>query len=72
MKIRLVFALALFAAVDLAAQTPTHRSGFSIEGSAGLSYSSTSQRCEFNGIVSNFRQHSLSTFRSALSITFYF
>ena len=44
----------------------------SIEGSAGLSYSSTSQRCEFNGIVSNFSQHSLSTFRSALSITFYF
>ena len=37
----------------------------SIEGSAGLSYMSVSQRCEFNGIVSNFNQHSLSTFRSA-------
>jgi len=44
----------------------------SIEGSAGLSYSSVSQRCEFDGIVTNYSQHSLSTFRSALSITFYF
>ena len=44
----------------------------SIEGSAGLSYSAFSQRCEIGGVVSNFHQHSLSTFRSALSVTFYF
>ena len=44
----------------------------SIEGTAGLTYSSLSQRCEVNGVTSNFSQHSLSTFRSALSITFYF
>jgi hypothetical protein len=44
----------------------------SIEGNAGLTYSSISQRCEFNGITTNFNQHSLSTFRSALSLTFYF
>ena len=44
----------------------------SIEGSAGLSYSSFSQRCEVNGVVTRFHQNSLSTFRSALSLTFYF
>ena len=44
----------------------------SIEGTAGLSYSSFSQRCTVNGIGTNFSQHSLSTFRSALSLTFYF
>jgi hypothetical protein len=44
----------------------------SIEGTAGLSYSSFSQRCTVNGISTNFSQHSLSTFRSALSLTFYF
>lgn len=44
----------------------------SIEGSAGLSYSQFDQRCTVDGIPNNFSQHSLSTFRSALSITFYF
>jgi hypothetical protein len=44
----------------------------SIEGSAGLSYSSFSQRCEFGGVVTHNHQNSLSTFRSALSLTFYF
>jgi len=44
----------------------------SIEGSAGLSYSEFNQRCSAGGITNEFRQHSLSTFRSALSITFYF
>src|SRR5437773_10007924 len=44
----------------------------SIEGSAGLSYSAFSQRCTIDGITTNFHQHPLSTFRSALSVTFYF
>ena len=44
----------------------------SIEGSAGLSYWSFSQRCEVNGVVTRVHQNSLSTFRSALSLTFYF
>ena len=44
----------------------------SIEGSAGLSYSSFSQRCEVNGVATRFHQNSFSTFRSALSLTFYF
>jgi hypothetical protein len=44
----------------------------SIEGSAGLSYSQFEQRCNFNGFPTSFSQHSLSTFRSALSVTFYF
>ena len=44
----------------------------SIEGSAGLSYSEFEQRCTVGGITNTFRQRSLTTFRSALSITFYF
>jgi hypothetical protein len=44
----------------------------SIEGSAGLDYSSFSQRCNFDGVVTRSHQNSLSTFRSALSLTFYF
>jgi hypothetical protein len=44
----------------------------SIEGSAGLSYSAFSERCTIDGITTNFRQHSFSTFRTALSVTFYF
>jgi hypothetical protein len=44
----------------------------SIEGSAGLNFSSFSQRCNFDGVVTRVHQNSLSTFRSALSLTFYF
>lgn len=44
----------------------------SIEGSAGLSYAQFDQRCNAGGISSTFRQDSFTTFRSALSITFYF
>ena len=44
----------------------------SIEGSAGLSYSSFTQRCEFDGVVTRTHQKTVSTFRSALSLTFYF
>ena len=45
----------------------------SIEGSAGLGYSKTTQRCEgFNGIEYRYEYDSLSTFRTALSVTFYF
>ena len=44
----------------------------SIEGSAGLSYSQFEQQCTLAGTTNTFSQHSLSTFRSALSITFYF
>jgi hypothetical protein len=44
----------------------------SIEGSAGVNYASFSQRCEVNGVSTHFHQNALSTFRSALSLTFYF
>jgi hypothetical protein len=44
----------------------------SIEGSAGLTYSSGAQRCSFNGIDYRFEHDHLSTFRTALSVTFYF
>jgi len=44
----------------------------SIEGSAGLNYSSSSQRCNSGGIEYRLDSHSFSTFRTALSITFYF
>jgi hypothetical protein len=44
----------------------------SIEGSAGLAYSRFSQRCESGGIEFELDRDALSTFRTALSITFYF
>jgi Autotransporter beta-domain len=45
----------------------------SIEGSAGLSYSNVNQRCSpAPGFDYEFDQDSFSTFRTALSITFYF
>ena len=44
----------------------------SIEGSAGLTYIEYTQRCTSGGIEYRFHQDALSTFRSALSITFYF
>lgn len=45
----------------------------SIEGSAGLSYSELQQRCTaFDGTVFRLDTDSLSTFRTALSVTFYF
>lgn len=46
----------------------------SIEGSAGLTYTESTQRCTsaFDGIEYRYHQDALSTFRSALSITFYF
>ena len=45
----------------------------SIEGSAGLQYSDYNQRCTANdGTGFRIDQHSLSTFRTALSVTFYF
>jgi hypothetical protein len=44
----------------------------SIEGSTGLTYTSHSQRCTNNGVEYRYEQDSLSTFRTALSITFYF
>lgn len=45
----------------------------SIEGSAGLGYSETSQSCGvFGGQEYRFEYDSLNTFRTALSVTFYF
>jgi hypothetical protein len=44
----------------------------SIEGTAGLAYSSATQDCTFGGIDYRFENDALSTFRTALSITFYF
>lgn len=44
----------------------------SIEGTAGLSYASSKQQCSFNGIDYRFENDALSTFRTALSVTFYF
>lgn len=44
----------------------------SIEGTAGLSYASSTQKCTFNGVDYRFDSDALSTFRTALSVTFYF
>jgi len=45
----------------------------SIEGSAGLAYSEMQQRCvAMDGTEFRFNSDSLSTFRTALSVTFYF
>jgi hypothetical protein len=44
----------------------------SIEGSAGLAYTSASQRCVADGVEYKYDNHTWSTFRTALSITFYF
>src|SRR2546423_4391399 len=48
----------------------------SIEGSAGVSYSQVSENCSVPGsagtIDYRFDSHSFSTFRSAISLTFYF
>jgi hypothetical protein len=46
----------------------------SIEGSAGLAYTEITQRCTsvFDGVEYRYHQDALSTFRTALSITFYF
>jgi hypothetical protein len=44
----------------------------SIEGTTGLSYSSINTRCEDNGVITRIHQRTLTTFRSSLSLTFYF
>ena len=44
----------------------------SIEGTAGLSYASSRQQCNYGGIDYRFESDALSTFRTALSVTFYF
>ena len=45
----------------------------SIEGSAGLGYSKYGQRCEgFDGTEYRFELDNLNTFRTALSVSFYF